>query len=687
MRRLKHLPVLLFLAVAAGQDIDILVTPHTRKVFSFADQIEDDGERKAFLALYQEKRPAERLRLAEAYLSSYPASWLLAQIYEIAAKAAMDVGQDERSMAFAQESLQLLPENPLLLAPLATLQWKAGHGTEARRSAQDALEYLDRFAGPASVSEREWPRIERDLRHSCYRLLGNISAAGALRSSGIERKRQLERAAAELKLAGDDGDVQYQLGLTYLALADPRSATLYFAAAWRKGGSAAEKSLSHLRKIHALSPGASFENFLAAIPEPPAEAAPRAALGSPGEYAGSEACRPCHSGQHAAWSMTGMARMLRAYRPENVMGDFGGRTFEDETGAVVARMWTEKDRCYFATRRPNGEWDRFPVEFTIGSKWQQAYATRLHNGEIHVFPVQYSRIERRWLNYWRMIDPPGSERADVRGFYRLTPLTAYQTNCAPCHTSRLRGHGLEPAKLEFAEAGVNCEMCHGPSARHVIEMRNGDRQQRDAYQAPVDFRRIGHRESVAICSQCHMQSALREPGDGGEWNYASTGPSFYRKYSSRPYVEFSRAAVYKDGRFRETTFISEALMRSACYRNGEASCTSCHDPHPADAAANPASLKFRDRPDDMCLQCHREYAARIAAHTHHDPASDASRCMSCHMPAFMNALLFRARTHQIDDIPRAAGVERFGPSESPNACLMCHKDRDLAWLRRQLRSW
>jgi hypothetical protein len=57
------------------------------------------------------------------------------------------------------------------------------------------------------------------------------------------------------------------------------------------------------------------------------------------------------------------------------------------------------------------------------------------------------------------------------------------------------------------------------------------------------------------------------------------------------------------------------------------------------------------------------------------------------MPPIMNALLFRARTHQIDDIPRAAGVERFGPSESPNACLLCHKDRDVAWLKRQLRSW
>jgi hypothetical protein len=30
---------------------------------------------------------------------------------------------------------------------------------------------------------------------------------------------------------------------------------------------------------------------------------------------------------------------------------------------------------------------------------------------------------------------------------------------------------------------------------------------------------------------------------------------------------------------------------------------------------------------------------------------------------------------------------RFGARESPNACLMCHKDRDAAWLSVALATW
>jgi hypothetical protein len=46
----------------------------------------------------------------------------------------------------------------------------------------------------------------------------------------------------------------------------------------------------------------------------------------------------------------------------------------------------------------------------------------------------------------------------------------------------------------------------------------------------------------------------------------------------------------------------------------------------------------------------------------------------------MDAVLFRARSHQIDDIPDADMTDRFGNSDSPNACLICHKERDATWL-------
>jgi hypothetical protein len=51
------------------------------------------------------------------------------------------------------------------------------------------------------------------------------------------------------------------------------------------------------------------------------------------------------------------------------------------------------------------------------------------------------------------------------------------------------------------------------------------------------------------------------------------------------------------------------------------------------------------------------------------------------MPRIMDAVLFPARTHEIDDIPDAEMTRRFGVKESPNACLACHADRDAMWLQ------
>ena len=78
------------------------------------------------------------------------------------------------------------------------------------------------------------------------------------------------------------------------------------------------------------------------------------------------------------------------------------------------------------------------TDYTIGSKWQQAYATTLPNGQIHVFPIQYSTVAKQWLNYWKIIDSPGSERADPNSWQKHDGSTSYQLNCAVCHTSQLR---------------------------------------------------------------------------------------------------------------------------------------------------------------------------------------------------------------------------------------------------------
>ena len=407
------------------------------------------------------------------------------------------------------------------------------------------------------------------------------------------------------------------------------------------------------------------------------------------KFAGSEACKTCHQAEYESWRKTGMARMLQPIATAVILADFSQPvTFHGESGDVEIRD-EGAGRPVFEFSRPGSPLRRFRADYAIGSKWQQAYATRLADGRIFVFPIQYNAMHRKWINYWATIDPPRSARADISGFPSLSIVTSYQRNCATCHTSQLQLMRLDDETMQkaaFREPGINCEMCHGPCAVHVASMSAGHAVDQRPSVPPLRFSKLDHVEATLVCGQCHRQSALRKLGSNGEMNY-SRRPPWFERLLSQPYTEFGQRPFYKDGRFRETTFIGESFLRSACFRRGTAQCASCHDVHPRDAGENPTSLKFQTNPDEMCTQCHTAVAAQSVAHTHHRPESPGARCVACHMPPIMNSLLFKARSHQIDDIPTADLTARFGPAESPNACLLCHSEKDVQWMAAQLRSW
>jgi hypothetical protein len=223
--------------------------------------------------------------------------------------------------------------------------------------------------------------------------------------------------------------------------------------------------------------------------------------------------------------------MFHPYRAEIVSGDFSGLfVYTDQTGAPAVRMFVDRGKHFFSMQDADGAWTQFPVEYVIGSKWQQAYATRFPDGRIQVFPIQYNLRSREWVNYWKKIDPPGSARADAHRFSTEVSTATYQVNCAPCHTSqlRLKDTAAQPGSATFAECGVNCEMCHGPSSQHIAAMQAGAQSIGNSLSTPVDFTRISAAQSVAICSQCHLQSGVRTPEKDGAVNYSESGPTFYR---------------------------------------------------------------------------------------------------------------------------------------------------------------
>jgi len=675
----------LLVSTAAAQLMDTANTSNSSvRTISIFDEIQDPKERSLFKELWDAEDPQQARQRAVDFVERYPRSVVLQETYEVAARAAAALGDDSGALEWGKRSLRLLPENPFLLTMIGELAARNGQHRLAETSARQALRYLDRALAPASIPPDAWPQVRNDLRNKANFTLGRTASEEG-------RYADAERWLLDaLRLKPTDYVALFALGVARYAGKDPDSAAPCFAeAASAASGVVAEAARRRLHQVYdAKARSQTFEEFAAsqhwslpAAPPPP-RASP------PGAYAGSAACRPCHASEFRNWQSTGMAKMFRPYSAGDVMGNFSG----EEILGGSARTGAESGRRFIELHdADSGNWTRYRVDALIGSKWQQAYASLLPDGRLLVLPVQYSKLEGGWVNYWKTVDG-SSERSDIAHFKGTPEGAVYQRDCAPCHTSQLSydaAAGASPAAARIREGGINCEMCHGPSQAHVDAMHAGQQTRPRGPSAgglPVYFRKISAEESVAICGQCHMQSVAHDPEPNGAVNYSTAAP-FYRAYSRQLLSNYNRKVFYADGRFRATTFIGEALERSRCFREGGATCVSCHNPHPDDPAGNQKSLKFAPDSDEMCLQCHPSLRAHPEQHTRHAKASEASRCVSCHMPRNMDAVLFLARSHQIDDIPDAEMTARFGESDSPNACLGCHRDKDVRWLAASMAAW
>jgi len=133
-------------------------------------------------------------------------------------------------------------------------------------------------------------------------------------------------------------------------------------------------------------------------------------------------------------------------------------------------------------------------------------------------------------------------------------------------------------------------------------------------------------------------------------------------------------AFWPDGRPRQFANEAVALWQSPCFLKGGATCVTCHAPS---HTATPA----RDS-NAVCAGCHKTIAAGVSAHTHHASKSAGSSCVECHMPATVAGLNAQWRDHSIG-IP----VPENTAHAIPNACNLCHRDKDGAWAAQQMTAW
>jgi tetratricopeptide (TPR) repeat protein len=192
----------------------------------------------------------------------------------------------------------------------------------------------------------------------------------------------------------------------------------------------------------------------------------------------------------------------------------------------------------------------------------------------------------------------------------------------------------------------------------------GDRVDRNKLEIIVT-RKFDSAQTNSMCAPCH---AKMSPLDTG----FQAGKRFFDHYNL---VLLEDRDFYPDGRDLGENFTYTLWLISPCVASGKLDCVHCH--------TSSGRYKFTGADaDKACLPCHARHVENPAAHSFHRPESTGSRCVGCHMPETTFA---RMRRHDHSMLPPApAATLKF---KSPNACNICHHDRDAQWADTWVRKW
>ncbi|MGD8861641.1 MAG: cytochrome c3 family protein [Myxococcales bacterium] len=420
---------------------------------------------------------------------------------------------------------------------------------------------------------------------------------------------------------------------------------------------------------------------------------------SSGEYVGSQRCRHCHPSRYESWHRTFHRTMTQEASEASVLGDFDGARFEYM--GVQARMLREPDGGFAMemSRAGGAERWRARVERTVGSRRYQQYLTR--KGSLYYrLPLAWNVEEARWMHMNGAFLTPDPEPPSPAGSIGRADfdrhVTRWNDNCIFCHNVA-PNPGLDPVsgtlESSVAELGIGCEACHGPASEHLSLNHNPLRRFALHLGAGADPSvahpgRLSPARSSEVCGRCHGQritrdiDAVHREGDrfvpGQDLTRYSRPLARDTTLNGEPGVFAPR--FWPDGTARLTAYEYQGLLQSPCAERGELQCTSCHAMH----AGDPRGQLRPDRPGDaMCTQCHDELAEAdaVAAHARHDPGSAGSHCVGCHMPRSVYGLVRAHRSHRVASPPS----DPLAAAGSPNACVLCHVDRDLGWATAQTR--
>jgi hypothetical protein len=418
---------------------------------------------------------------------------------------------------------------------------------------------------------------------------------------------------------------------------------------------------------------------VASLPVAPSPA-PTAPTAASAHVVGSAACATCHGDEHAAWRHDWHARALASASATSVVGDFGGKHLRGSSSE--AWMKRSGDRAVMRTAGADGALADYPVDWVIGGKRMQDAITVLPDGRWQILPLYFHVTGHAWVDY---TEAKQGALTPLHPYFWMNLRRTANRECLDCHATGVSVTMSPEAtgwQTALADPGVACESCHGAGSVHA-ESQAG----RDIFRPRAD----DPGASLAVCAQCHGPRTPLFPLLDATHRFRP-GDAYDDRYQALVVTDGAQRSgdFFADGRPKTSSFEYQALLQSRCFREGKATCLSCHvAPHaPAQAdelkrAPDGGAPRVPASTDAIsCAGCHAKESADPQAHSHH-AGTAAQSCQACHMPRVLTGVLDPFADHAID-VPNPINTARHGV---PSACATCHAREKPEQLQAQLQAW
>ncbi len=313
---------------------------------------------------------------------------------------------------------------------------------------------------------------------------------------------------------------------------------------------------------------------------------------------------------------------------------------------------------------PKGTRD-YPMIHAMGGKNVYYFLTPLERGRLQVLPVAYDVRRKDWFDTsasgMRHFADISERRVDWRD-----PLYTFNTSCYGCHVSQLSTNynlDTDSYHTSWTEPGINCETCHGASAEHIRVCRAMPEGQKPSDLKLIITKSFSPEQHISSCSSCHAKASVLTDS-------YKPGEPFFDHFDL---VTLESPDYYPDGRDLGENYTYTSWLMNRCAASSNLHCVSCH--------TSSGRNRFQgENANQACLPCHEKRVKAPVSHTHHKPDSAGSRCVSCHMPKTDFANMQRS-DHSFRPPTPATTIE----FQSPNACNLCHTDRNAEWADREVR--